>query len=361
MNCTDNNAKRLRIETDLAIYEVRLGQIQIEITGKCNMRCKHCRAAFDQSNDMPIEQIIKILNFGRQFSMSYSELVLSGGEPLLHKQFYKIIEEVRKNGTDEITITTNGSVVTAEHVRVINEQDFRSAMLSVSLDSLDQDDHDEFRGYSGAFEKALKAIGVIISNRAKSTKVSVRVTLRPHQIDDIPKMVKYVYNLGCDRISLSSIHPSGRAIANSSLWMDRDEKRRFIETVYELRKIYPLPFHIDTNDPLKCLVRGFSEVGEGDELIFDGCPAAAATFNVNANGDMTPCALLNLPIMNVFGMSIEKMTETYRQNYIVKNMLDMNLGGKCGKCALKYQCGGCRARAYAVNGDYLAEDPHCWL
>ena len=79
------------------------------------------------------------------------------------------------------------------------------------------------------------------------------------------------------------------------------------------------------------------------------------------DGNMTPCALMDLPIMNVFGLTIEEIIARYRESEIVKNMLDMNLRGKCGDCSKKYQCGGCRARAMIRNGHYLAEDPDCWL
>ena len=108
-------------------------------------------------------------------------------------------------------------------------------------------------------------------------------------------------------------------------------------------------------------MRGFHDTGENGELVFDGCAAAAVTFNVGADGAMTPCALLNIPMMNIFNLTIEEMTEKYRHSEIVQNMLDMNLRGKCGKCNLKYQCGGCRARALVRNGHYLEEDPDCWL
>lgn len=73
------------------------------------------------------------------------------------------------------------------------------------------------------------------------------------------------------------------------------------------------------------------------------------------------CALMELPMMNIFGLSVEDIAKAYQESMVVKNMLDMNLKGKCGRCDLKYQCGGCRARALIRNHDYLAEDPDCWL
>ena len=142
--------------------------------------------------------------------------------------------------------------------------------------------------------------------------------------------------------------------------MTAEEKFQFIKEVYRLKSKHP-DINITTNDPLKCLVRGQSDLGGDDEIVFDGCGAGAITFNVNADGTMTPCALLNLPMMKVFPLSIAEMTENYRNNQIVSEMLTMSLKGKCGQCKLKYQCGGCRARALIQKGDYLEEDPHCWL
>ncbi|MBU0959266.1 MAG: SPASM domain-containing protein [Nanoarchaeota archaeon] len=119
--------------------------------------------------------------------------------------------------------------------------------------------------------------------------------------------------------------------------------------------------NITTNDPLKCLLRGDSDFGKDNELVFDGCGAGAITFNVNCDGTMTPCALLDIPMMNVFSLDIEEMNKKYKENSFVKDMLTMNLKGKCKDCTKKYQCGGCRARALIQNRDILGEDPHCWI
>ena len=62
---------RLEVETEDTIYEIEFGQVQIEITGQCNMSCQHCRAAHQLKHDMPIEQIVKIIRFARQFSPNY--------------------------------------------------------------------------------------------------------------------------------------------------------------------------------------------------------------------------------------------------------------------------------------------------
>jgi len=351
---------RLGVETEDAIYEIEFGQIQVEITGRCNMSCQHCRAANQLRQDMPIEQIIKVIRFARQFSPNYKEVILSGGEPLMHRDFAEVLKQVRANGGDFITLTTNGSLLTKEHLALIKDLSFQRFVLSVSLDSLDPNKHDRFRAYRGAFLLAVNALRLVAESDLPNVIASMRSTIQASQISEMESMVNFAKNLGCKRVSFSAIHPAGKAIERNDLWMTREQKLAFLGEVYRLKSIFP-DLNVTTNDPLKCLLRGTNDLGGEGELVFDGCGAAAITFNVNSDGTMTPCALLDIPMMNIFPLSIEEITKNYQENQVVKDMLAMNLKGKCGFCQKKYQCGGCRARALIQNGDYLEEDPHCWL
>jgi len=361
MECCESKVRGLEVETDARIYEVVFGQIQIEITGRCNLCCQHCRAAGERALDMPIDEVVKVVRFARRYSPSYKEVVLSGGEPLLHHDISALLAEVRAAGGRSVSLTTNGTLLAAKHLELIASLGFDRFMLSISLDSLDPAEHDGFRGRGGAFEAAVRAIDLAVGSSVPSLLVSVRTTIRPHQIGKLEPIASFAYAKGCSRVSLSAIHPSGRALSRPDLWMTPEQKRRFIEEVYRLKGLYPGTFQVSTNDPLKCLVRDYADIrGEG-ELVFDGCVAGTVSFNISADGTMTPCALMGLPMMNISGMTVEQMAETYRTNLVVHNMLDMNLKGKCGKCSRKYQCGGCRARALGRSGDYLGEDPDCWL
>lgn len=361
MECSASTEKRLRVETEKAIYLIQFGQIQIEITGRCNMKCRHCRASSEVKRDMPKEQIMKTIQFAREYSPDYKEIIVSGGEPLMHQDFFTVMKELKRNGGESITLTTNGSLISEEHLEFLEELQLRRCTLSVSLDSLISEEHDHFRRHPGSHKKALSALKLISERSIPGIVSSARMTLRPEQISKMEEMAKFVFDLGCDRVSFSSIHPSGEGKKHPEFWMNKEEKKRFLDNIIYLRTKFPREFRIETNDPLFCLVRERSEGGGDGEIIFDGCSAGSMTFNVKADGNMTPCALLDVPMMNVFPLSIEEMTASYKNNELVHNMLDMNLSGKCGKCQLKYQCGGCRARAYTRNGGYLAEDPDCWI
>lgn len=350
----------LDVEIKDTIYQIEFGQVQIEITGRCNMNCEHCRASNQLREDMPLNQILKILKFARQFSPNYKEVIISGGEPLFHNNFEKVLTEIRKNGAEFITLTTNGSLLTEKHLDLIEKLKFKRFQISISLDSLVPEEHDTFRNSKGAFEKAIKALNLISKRDIPNLISSMRSTLKPSQIKDMEKMAEFAKNIGCKRVSFSAIHPAGKAIYRKDLWMDMLEKKKFIEEVYRLKELFS-EMNITTNDPLKCIQRGKSDIGVDGELVFDGCGAGVITFNVNSDGIMTPCALLDIPMMNIFSLSIDEITKKYKEHPLVKNMLEMNLKGKCGSCPKKFQCGGCRARAYIQNKDYLGEDPHCWI
>ena len=284
---------RLEVETEGAIYEIEFGQIQIEITGNCNMSCEHCRASNQAKKDMSIEQIIKIIKFARQFSPNYKEIILSGGEPLIHHNFSEVLEQVRKNGGEFITLTTNGSLLTSEHLKLIENLSFPRFTLSVSLDNLNSQKHDKFRSSKGAFDKATKALYLAANANIPNLVSSMRSTIKASQIAEMEEMVRFAENLGCKRVSFSAIHPAGKAINRKDLWMSKEEKLLFIEEVYRLKNLFP-DLNVTTNDPLKCLLRGKNDFGKEGELVFDGCGAAAITFNVSSDGTMTPCALLDI-------------------------------------------------------------------
>ena len=153
--------------------------------------------------------------------------------------------------------------------------------------------------------------------------------------------------------------------------MHEQENTQYLEvetddSIYEI-ELGPIQIEITGRCNMNCIHCRADEMPKvdmpvtEDELVFDGCPAATVSFNVNADGTMTPCSLLNLPMINITNMTIEEIATAYQNNPITRGMLEMNLGGKCGACNKKYQCGGCRARALVQNSHVMAEDPECWI
>jgi radical SAM protein with 4Fe4S-binding SPASM domain len=88
-----------------------------------------------------------------------------------------------------------------------------------------------------------------------------------------------------------------------------------------------------------------------------GCPAGTHYMGIRPNGDVTPC-----PYLPVFAGTLrrESLADLWTSSDLFTGIRQRaSLGGRCGACELNAQCGGCRARAYGMTGDAMAEDPLC--
>ncbi|QUH29902.1 radical SAM/SPASM domain-containing protein [Vallitalea guaymasensis] len=360
MKNNENICKFIEVETDNAIYNFGFSDIQFEITGKCNMFCEHCRGAFEKRVDLPVEQIYKVIKFAKIYSSDLKEVMLSGGEPFMHKNFREVLKCVSDLKIPNLTLTTNGSFLNSNIIDYIKSLNFERVIFSISLDSLDAKKHNAFRHHNKAYEYAISALKKLAEYKEPSFFVSIRSTILPGNINEMEDMVKFGIELGVDRVSFSSVLPSGKALEKPELWMDVKKLKEFSTNLHRLNNKYCNVIDVSSNEVLKWISNGDHYNKEEGVVTIEGCAAGTLSFNINSNGDMTPCALLGLPMFNILNKTIEEIEKAFIHNSIVHNLLDRNLKGSCGSCNEKNRCGGCRARAHYVNGDYLAEDPNCW-
>jgi radical SAM protein with 4Fe4S-binding SPASM domain len=94
--------------------------------------------------------------------------------------------------------------------------------------------------------------------------------------------------------------------------------------------------------------------------VFHGCAAGRGFVYIKANGDVWPCPFVEINAGNVRDKSFD---EIWRTSSVFLTLRDREntLKGKCGECSYRSICGGCRGRAMASSGDYLSEDPSCFI
>lgn len=346
-----------QVETDDAIYEIELLHVQVNITSRCNMRCEHCRGAYAGAVDLPIDDFERLMLFSQQHLGEGGDYLISGGEPLLHPQFKSFLTLLKEHfhQVGWVSITTNGTFLSDKWLDFLQSLAFPDLRIAISLDSVNPERHDNFRHSRHAFEKSIQAIKLV--GARFDLQCIVRATIQKDQLNEIVPMATLVESLGADVLSISSVIPVGRALGKSELRFDKESKRELIELAITFNQ-QGHQLKIDVNDPLTYINANYEGIcGE-----FGGCIAGIGTFSVEPDGSMLPCPVLpNQVIMNISGLSPEQMMAAYINNPFVHCLLERKLTGKCGICALRSTCGGCRARAEGILGHYLAEDPDCWL
>lgn len=353
----------MRFELEDAIYESYLQHAQIEITGCCNMHCKHCRAADEASKHLTMEEINKILNFINKNREENFRITVSGGEPFIHPQLVEIIENIKNNGIEDIIITSNASLITDEKLKALDDLKIKNFCIQVSLDSVVPEKHDEFRGFKGAYDGAIKILKKI--GEYDNIKSSIRMTVTHDTLHEVERMIDMAFEMGVERVGIGAVIPVG-AGGSGSLTLSKDEKKEFLELLARKKKELGDKLDVTTEDPLKFNVKdspwNYCEPGcVVDKSFFGGCTAGVTGFNVNAEGVVTPCAVLFEPIINIHDYdTVDEMTKAYENSEIVRNLMTRNFEGKCGKCPMNRICGGCRATAKGLTGNYMGSDITCW-
>ncbi|MFQ5819425.1 MAG: radical SAM protein [Candidatus Heimdallarchaeota archaeon] len=325
--------------------------IRLQITPRCNQYCKHCFAASTsevKSRVLTDEEVLWVVDqIARE---GLQALSITGGEPLLRKELvFKILSKFQGRST-VITLNTNGWFLNEQLARQLKQLGLNIAQIS--LDSVNSEKHDTFRGAKGSYDRAVQAIENCVN---VGLKTHVRVTITSFNFDEMPELFKLVMNKNVHRLVVKPLIPSGRGGITSEK-PNYEQHRKAIADLINQLEIHPnvpreyiqflspcFPFLINeeyTEYTEKC------ECGEG--LAF-----------ITANGDVKPCGYTHMILGNLRGTPLEKLwTET---PFLLK-WRRTRLNEKCLTCEYAEICqGGCRAAAYETTGTLIHPDPLCWL
>jgi radical SAM protein len=343
-----------------------------ETTRACDLACVHCRAAA-QPDPLPgelthaeaIDLIDQVADLGAPI------LVLSGGDPLKRPRLTDLIRHGKRRGLRVGTIPAATPRLTLAAVQSLKEAGLDQ--MALSLDFATADEHDRFRGVRGAFDKVMEAAEWAHQSQLP---LQINTVLSAQNGHDVDALIALVTRLGIVFWEVFFLVPVGRGRVVPGLTATQYEA--IFAKLYELERT--APFIVKVTEALHYrryrLQRQLEEQRHGRQeaaqsssgrhgqgpgrpigLSRDTINAGKGHCFISATGEVYPSGFLPLPVGDI---RRQRLAALYQTSPVFRELRNPALlKGRCGGCEFRMLCGGSRARAYAVTGDYLAEDPCC--
>ena len=319
-----------------------------EVTRRCNLRCRHCRAgAVDEAygGELSLDEAKALVD--DIASIAKPILILTGGEPLLCPWIWDIIPYAHERGLKPV-IGTNATLIDAAMAARIAAAGV--PRVSVSLDFPTAEAHDDFRGVKGAFAATVRGIAAL---RQAGVEVQVNTTVTKLNRHLLPAIHELAVKLDAQALHPFLLVPMGRGADLAGVELTAAEYEETLRWVGETQRKSPLEFKPTDAPQYQRIVRQMSVPSRCGK----GCLAGTGFCFVSHVGDVQPCGYFDLKLGNV---RKRPFSAIWRESPVLDDLRHPErLKGKCGACEYKTVCGGCRARALAKSGDYLAEEPYC--
>lgn len=344
-----------------------------EMTRACALACVHCRAEALPRRDpreLTTEEgrrlIDQIVELGRPI------LVLTGGDPLMRRDLYDLAAYAIGRGLRVALSPSATRLVTRKALQRL--KDLGISMLHLSLDGATAGVHDTFRGVAGSFERTREILHDVVD---LGVPLQIGTTVSRHNLDTLPAIAAVVAAARATVWSVFFLVPTGRGqVADMISAADHERVLRWLHdhsraAPYRVRTTAAPHYRRVVIQALR-RERGGSRQGEPPRWEATGAGYAFREGRapqergvndgdgfcfVSHTGEVCPSGFLQLSAGNLRERSLVAL---YRTAPLFRALRDRTLlRGRCGRCAFRGVCGGSRARAYSLTGDYLAEDPSC--
>ena len=329
------------------------------ITEECDLHCKFCFADSTKPwpDELTTQEIYALLD--NIAEAGTQAIVFGGGEPTLREDLVEVMHYAARYKNMFVALNTHGQWLDRKYVtRLVNAG---VSQVKVSVDGL-KESHDWNRG-EGTFDKCIQALKNCVDAGIKS--VIWIATISQMNYDEIPQMVKMAMDLGVD-ICMVQLFPGGRWKGKTDLMLTREQVRDWQRYMVEQQNIYGWT-RIQFEDRYQiCEDCHALKVAADPYRIGDftdtpaGCISGIWQYIINASGKVVIGDIVT-PELEIGDLRQEKLSKIWRYSDLANLLRDRDkLKGRCGRCELRFVCGGCRRMAYSLTGDIMAPDPQCW-
>lgn len=337
------------------------------ITKGCNLRCKHCYASAQTiaPDELTTEEALSAIDKMGDAGIAY--VALSGGEPLMRSDFWKLVERIRENDM-AYSIATNGVLLTSEKARMLKEKN--CLYVQISLDGATAEKHDFFRG-EGMFERTLKGIQNAV---AEGLVVGIAMTVTRHNIEEVPQAIDLAERLGATIFMHYNFIPTGRGKEIINLDIDPEQRENLLmylageagKRKISLLSTAPQYARVSVQSGGVASLTHFDAFGQDPNMKTDvsfladfvgGCGTSRLYFAMDYNGNLMPCVFLPIVVGNIKNTDLIRLWD--EEDVFHKIRKRSCFEGRCASCEYTAKCGGCRARSYGYYGDVTHSDPGC--
>jgi radical SAM protein with 4Fe4S-binding SPASM domain len=327
--------------------------IAFEVTRRCRFNCRHCRAeavpAKAEAEELTTEQCKRILASVADFGKCV--IILTGGEPMERSDIYELIRYGRETGL-RMVMATCGYLINDESVARLKEAGV--LVLSVSLDGACAESHDRFRQSEGAFDLAVRAAETM---RRAGVRFQINTTISKINIAEVGAIAGLAEELGAYCFNPFILVPTGRGAKMADEILEPAEYEKLLKDLLDMKLKSPIEMRVTCGPQFARICREAPAklLNEG----VNGCMGGRGFGFISCRGDVQTCGFLNVSAGNLIENDFN-FAKIWLNSKFLREIRDLSgYGGNCSVCEYVDICGGCRARAYAMSGDYLASDPIC--
>jgi len=326
--------------------------IAFEVTRRCRYHCRHCRAAAGPTganSELTTQQCKKILAAIAKFCNCV--IIFTGGEPMERQDIYELIKYAREKGLRPVMATCGylideGTIAKLKKAGVIS--------LSFSIDGSSAESHDKLRGSEGAFDAVVRATEAA---RNGGLRFQINTTLSKLNSGEVIGIAELARRLGAGCFNPFILVPTGRGRRMKDAVLDPVEHELLLNELLRIKLKGEVDVRVTCGPAFARVCEQAKAKGLAAEA--NGCMGGRGFGFVSYRGDVQTCGFLEVSAGNLIENGFDFARIWLESKFLNEIRDTSSYRGKCRDCEYVGVCGGCRARAMAIYGDYLADDPIC--
>lgn len=333
-----------------------------EVTRSCPLNCRHCRAGAQNKryeNELTTDQCYALLDNIASFAKPI--IILTGGEPMLRDDIYDLARHGNGLGL-RMVMAPCGMLIDDDAIARMIDSGIQC--ISISLDGATAESHDGFRRVPGAFDGAIAAIKAA---KRGGLAFQINTTITKHNLAELEDIMGLAEELGAITFNPFLLVPTGRGEALADQEITPQQYEEVLQWLNQQRGPGRIQMRVTCAPHYQRIVRqnplphdqGEKTAKHGGGHGAVGCMGGKSFAFISHTGEVQICGFLEKSAGNLRANGFD-FKEIWSSSDYLQEIRDVNsYAGKCGYCEYRRLCGGCRARAFALTGNYLETEPFC--